>query len=609
MNLLLRAMNVASPAFLAWLVAFPCFISPIATQSAYGGNPSENASVAEPEATIRAAIALKLPKATIAPGEYVLNGKLHISNVANMDIDASGATFIMADSSGTAIAFKDCENVSLHGLRLRYQTLPFTQGTVEKVDNAGNYIDLRIHAGYPEGHIEGRDKIVGYAFSPLTRQWKRGAIDCYFVRSEKLGPSLYRLYRPNGSPFVRESRPEPGDFMAFRGFAHGRDILLENCAKMKLYDIDIRGGSGFCVHEAFGEGGNSYKSISISYPDPPAGAKEAPLISANADGIHSTSVRQGPLIENCLLEGMCDDAIAIHARNALVLAQEGRGLLVASQGNRFQKGDPLRLISSAGAYKGEAAVLAVEEEPGFANPPAMDSYYKKDCKNYRLTIDRDLEAKLNDRVGNPAAEGRGFVIRGNTIKFNRAFGIRIRADGGLIEGNRIEGSTMTALAIVPEKFWNSGSYNRDIAVLGNVFKNCCYFNVSSSSQFPGVVNVAGEGGVLDKGLYGHRNIKIEGNEFEDNDGANVFVDCAEGVSVKSNRFVNPQRNESSRGRDAGVDPQSLIFLRDCEDVVVDGNILSGRGAYLKASIGFGPGVIDTRAGDGAVVEAISGSGK
>ncbi len=55
------------------------------------------------------------------------------------------------------------------------------------------------------------------------------------------------------------------------------------------------------------EGNNTFIRPVVSYPYPPVGSLDRPLMSASADGFHSASVKNGPTVVDGLFEGMPDD--------------------------------------------------------------------------------------------------------------------------------------------------------------------------------------------------------------------------------------------------------------------------------------------------------------
>ena len=250
--------------------------------------------------------------------------------------------------------------------------------------------------------------------------------------------------------------------MAFRG-GFRQDVTVNGCKRIRLVGLTLFGGSGFCVHESGGEG--NYYSYTLTYPPKPPGATAAPLIASNADAFHSGGARVGPTLEGCKFEGMCDDGIPIHGYYGMVVAGEGKELVVGCPWNNnfFRPGDTLRLLDKSGAVVAEAKVVSSGPAEGYT-PASLpkDDHFEFSDKFYRLALDKPVRAEPGFRVGTPNANGSGFVIRGCTIKNNRARGILIKADDGIIEGNEVDGSTIAGLVISPEYYWNEAGYSRNV---------------------------------------------------------------------------------------------------------------------------------------------------
>jgi hypothetical protein len=295
--------------------------APIATQI----SPANPGSLQE---GIESAFRAGQKKVVVPPGTYRLahsgnRACLIFSELSDFEIDARGVTLLRTDPTRGGIEFNRCRNVTLRGATLLNETPPFTQGTLTGISPDGAWYEVRMDKGYPANFDDPRTGIaqpVGYLFDPKTRQWKAGAMDCFFGRVERLGPDLFRLFFKK--PFEPGTQPAVvGDWMAFRGKG-GTDIHLGGCARMVVTNVTILNGGGFCVHEQGGEGGNYY-SYQVTYGPKPSGATNEPLIACNADAFHSGGVRKGPTLENCLFEGMCDDGVPIHGSFALVM--EGAG--------------------------------------------------------------------------------------------------------------------------------------------------------------------------------------------------------------------------------------------------------------------------------------------
>ncbi|HPD15429.1 MAG TPA: right-handed parallel beta-helix repeat-containing protein [Planctomycetota bacterium] len=538
------------------------------------------------EAAARAGLkSVRVPEGTYRPPTPDRGPYLRFEGLADLEIDARGVTLARTDPTRGGIEFVRCRNVALRGMTLVNETPPFTQGRIEKIAPDGAWLELRVDAGYPAAYLERPQ--TGYVFDPRTRQWKPGSHDMGFTSGEMLGGNLVRLH------FHHPIRPaaealEAGDLMAFRGPGQ-RDILVAGCSGMRIEGVAILAGGGFCIHDDGGEGGNHY-SYTVTYGPKPPGATAAPLIACNADAFHSSGARKGPTLDGCRFEGMPDDGVAIHGTYAMVIEAEGKDWVIATRwGNFFRAGDPLRLFDLQGALAGEATVVAVNRAEGYTPKALPDDKHFKETRNFwRLTLDRPLPAAaLGCRISTPAANGSGYVVRHCVIRNHRARGLLLKADDGLVEGNTVDGSTIAALIIAPEYWWNEACYSRHVVVRGNTFRRAGYATTGAWDARPGIVSIAGEGDR--KGIaHGHQHIVLEGNTFLENDGINLFVDGAQDVLVKGNRFDRAQGRPSRRGADRGFDPGVLIWLSNCEGVRFENNTVAARGpcgtALLKATV-------------------------
>ena len=100
------------------------------------------------------AVAEKAQRLVIPPGVYrgepEKGEKTHltIKNASDLEIVADGVTMLCTRMT-RAVEMYGCKNVTLRGLTIDYDPLPFTQGDVVKVAADEGWLDIKIHAGYP----------------------------------------------------------------------------------------------------------------------------------------------------------------------------------------------------------------------------------------------------------------------------------------------------------------------------------------------------------------------------------------------------------------------------------------------------------------------------
>lgn len=586
----------------AWVCAWSvvgCFFAAAETIT-----PEDPASL---KRGILAAVKAGQQKVVVPAGVYRLTAEekerfhLKFADLSNLEIDATGATFLLLNPNKGGIEFYRCKNLTLRGATLQHAIPPFTQGTIEAIAADGKSFDLRIAKGYPANFDDPNyflPNTTGYIFDPATRQWKSGTSDMGIKRMERLGDGFFRLHwhGPNGPD---KQAVSVGDLMAFRGKGI-TDIYIPSCSGMNIDGVSILSGGGFCIHEDGGEGGNRY-SYKVSYGPKPEGATETPLIACNADAFHSGGVRKGPTLENCLFEGMPDDGVPIHGYFCLVV--EGNGNTLTMTEGRWQVGDPLRLFDAAGGYVGEAVVQKIRPLPDYKTTAKSGNRGFTDLEKKRfveITTDQPLSAKMDFLASNPNAMGRGFVVRNCTIRNHRARGMLLKADDGLVEGNTVEESTIAGIVIAPELWWNEACYSRNVIVRNNTVRRTGHATVGPWTEQFGAITVTAA--AKETASPGHRGIVISNNRIEDCDGTNLVITAAKDVLVKDNVFTRAQRKPTTRGKDHGS-PAALVWLSACEDVRFENNRVRELGEQSKELVHSAPSAKDVQgATDGVTKE-------
>ena len=548
----------------------------------------------------------KVKKVRIAPG--VIRGGatgrdhlLFLKGLQDMEIDAAGVTLAGTDPTKGGVFLRDCRRVTLRGLLYYNEVPPFTQGRVLKFDEKQSTLEVEIDAGYPAPDADS----VGYLFDPETRRWKPGVYDIYYNKVFKRSGRVYGIRVNADMPAKLKTDLTPGrDLIAIRGKQGKMAITFDVCEGCRLEKVTIKSAGVFGVQESGGNGGNYY-NYTLTYGPRPKGASSDPLISSVADAFHSGGALKGPTLEGCVLEGMCDDAVPIHSSYALVVQAAGRKLYYVARrnANQFKPGMRIRLFDPEQRFLAEAVVKTTgKAERDFRLPhlPADKLVY------YRLESDRDLPViPAGARLSTPDTAGRGFVVRNCVIRNHRARGFLIKADDGLIENNLVEGSTIAGLIATPQFGWNESCYSRNLTIRNNIFRNTAYSTgvTKPDSYVPGAFSIKSDAPSKGPAGYGHRNIRIIGNTFENQDGMNMHLDNVQDILIEGNRFIRPHRNPCDRGRARGYNPDALIFVDNAERVTFRDNRVEAPGPYLKKLLEIGKNTADiTGAGDGIVIQ-------
>ncbi|HEY8966831.1 MAG TPA: hypothetical protein VIM58_10330 [Candidatus Methylacidiphilales bacterium] len=584
------------------------------------------------QAGIEAAASRGLPKVVVPPGIYRLPAKddwhLVFRDLHDFEIDARGATFVLDDPYAKGIGFFGCRNVTLRGARVTRSHPASSQATITACDPAGNFVDIRVAKGYP-ADLTNRDHFPTFWAALYDA---RGAMlgglraktppeiealaepGCFRVR---LYDTLPQVAAAIGTPVA------PGMRLAWRGPVKD-DIRPMDCEAMRFIDVTVAGGSGMVFHEMGGKGGNHYLRCRVTYPPRPAGADEDALFAACADGLHSHDTMKGPVVEGCLFEGLCDDAVAIHGTYAMATEAHGNRLVAwvfhETRDKLFcHPGEKLRFYDPQGRAAGEAVVTEARALPGYVpafKPDPVYRSFQEPAKDtfVEVTLDRPAPAlSPGSFVTNADRCGGGYVVRDTIIRNSTSRGVLPKGDGGLVEGCTFENLGRAGVEFMAETdVWSEADYSHDVVVRNNVFRRTPLNRQTGYLRQPGALTIfkyraktttpdltRREGEYVDL-PGGHRNIVIEGNLFEEIDGPNVLVTSAKEIVFRNNRFVRPMRRDNPLGSEKGVETASLFWLTQCTGVVLSGNRIVEPGLFLKHAVtatetaqgtGFADGVV------------------
>lgn len=525
----------------------------------------------------------------IRPGVYRLTcpegraSHLEFRGLNDFEIEAAGSTIIFESADKSGISFIACRNLKIDGAEFTREIPPFSQGEIIAVAPDRTYLDVRVHDGYSVD-FSSAGPVVS-VFDSKNRKLKENVFDraMSVKRYEKREGREARFHMSR--PFPAGMPVAVGDLAAWRKRIGG-EIVFWDCAGIAFTDITIRNACGLAVCERGGDGGNYYR-YKVTYAKPPKGATEAPLLSGASDGFHSDQVRTGPVLEHCLWEGMHDDAVNIHGRISLVTEVQDRQIIVNSRMRENPRvGDRIQLFDPACTLQAQAKVLSCEPLMGYQQPElklAEDSVpvfrNPEKAKFLRITLDKSSKAGPGWQMVNLNACGSGYVIRNCVTREHRARGFLLYADNGVVENNLIERCGYGGIVVAPTfRRFGEGPYACNLVIRNNTIRK-----VGFATEYwnNGLTITAWEHGGFVELPGGHRNLLIEGNRFEDNDGPNIVITSAIGVKVIDNVFMNPMHQNYHGVLKTPIDEKCLILLRHCKDISMSGNQVVNPGPFME----------------------------
>ena len=513
---------------------------------------------------------------TIRPGTYLLpkveGSYFVLDGWKDAAIQARGVTLIATGNLWNHELFdlRHCVNVTLEGAALSQTSVTFYQGRIVAVgqDAAGKaYADWKPDAGYPVPP-EGAKKFPSALniVDGKTRLFKIGVGDFYDAPMDAPDKGIYRIHFKSDTLHF-----SAGDFGVGRYGDWGFKIHLDACRDCVIKDVTLS-RSGFApIREEGSGGGNHLLGVKWTPGPRPEGATEEPLIHSAADGFHSTDANPGPDIEDCAFKGlMLDDCIAIHGYFKKVKNADGNTLTIEDGAGALKVGEPARISDDKGFF-GEAIVTDIKNNAD---------------KTAAVTLDRELGVPGGAKLSNPRSAGAGFRILRCHLGNTRSRAILVKADNGLISGNTIEYSGMSAVSIGPEYYWGEADYAQNVTVENNLMREN-----GRAGYGGGAVLIHGDGAM------GNKNITLKNNRFQSNYQGDIDAQWTRHLTISGNVITGATPWPSAIG------PQSAFLLANCRAVTLRDNLVKNSAAYKSALVSTGANLSDVTGNDSSGARA------
>ena len=534
----------------------------------------------------------------IAPGVYRLAPETEQSviwtlrDVQDVEIIADGVTLIGTKLT-RALQIDHCRNVTLQGLKVDYDPLPFTQGTVVSQAPDKSWIDIKIHDGYPRQPYARIDVV-----DPQTRYRKKGMPFLWGTKAEMSAPDTVRITLKGiadaaaiGDLASLSTGQENG------GVSHG--ITVENCASVTLRDVTLHCAPGMGILEADGEGRAQFLGCKIVRGPKPQGATEERLLTTSWDAMQSKTIKFGPRVENCIIEDAGDDSWSVQSSDFLVVKRDGTDITLASRDewtDGVQIGDRLRTSLNGP----EAKIIArkiVRRETANLSPEVLEklkaapnySLWSVSPKCFELTLDKESPFQIGDSVFDIDRQGNGFKFVNN--KIHSAGRILIKAGGfGVIADNDI--NTPHNITICPEVPGDAAAGIKSLIIRNNTIREAGYFCPAPWSACAGALSItAGAKPPQLRGAGIFDGLLIEGNIFENCNGPNLVISSARNVIVRDNKYIKPQQTKpNNTGASYGIAANSVVWISDSEKVQMTGDQATETGRFAGQPIVVMPSV-------------------
>jgi len=482
----------------------------------------------------------------------------------NLTIEGNDAEIVGHDLANLFV-FNNCTNITIRNLTIDWNPLPFTEGRIVAVED--DHFDMEVTGPHTARVGLGVDAILGY--DPKARRLSRRYIDHYqkgFKKgTELVSPEVMRVFlgfhdRFRDGDDAAGILPPVGTWVNIRHPAYGPGAFsFSQCTKVQVENITIYCSPGFGLH-GYGSEDIVLKKLKVM-PKPGSGR----WMSTTVDATHFSGCRGTLIMEDCIFEGMGDDATNIHGGYGVVAEQlDEKTLSLRRIGTMPQIGDRLELGSG--------------DNPLVPYTTATVSSVKAD-KNTRGAVVQFSEA-LPEQTGEGDIVGNASTcpvvrIRRCTVYRNRARGFLIKTRDVIIENCTFQSTSSAALNINSDiNVWWESIGTRDVVVRNNQFIDCKF----ESSYHDALIDIFAElpgGQQASAGV--HRRITIENNIIRNTGGTAIKVGSADGVVIHNNIFDNP-------GDEA-------VFVHNSRNIQITGNKLTNSKLGLKIGDGCEPATI------------------
>jgi hypothetical protein len=512
-------------------------------------------------------------KIVVPPGRYRVTPKnrqhLVLRDLQDVQIIADGVEMICTETT-RALTIANCRNVTLRGLVIDYDPLPFTQGRITAMSADKKTHEIAIFDGYP-----GADTVRPFKYEIFRPDTRTLRCPDYGYTVEKVDARHIRVIKGHGSATDLE---QVGDIIVIGsefapGGSAGHAVECSGNAGVRLENIDLYASNCFGFIEVNCDGSTYWRCRIDRRPaaGDPVKRADPRIRSLNADAFHSISALKGPALVECVARFMGDDAVNIHGTYHMITECRGAELRVLAKGDlNLDVGDPVELMAYDGTRPPDAKVSKVEPdgrindaEKAFLLAQRMDENIrtKWNAKAYKVTLDRAVDLPTGSLLAAARRTGNGFLVQGCDFGFNRSRGILIKASNGKVVGNKLSGSWMSAVMVAPEYWWLESGSSNNVEITGNVITDCGGTGIAVFAE-------GGRGRLAPAGA--HNRIVVSGNTFSGCPMPNICVTSTDDVRIERNAFKAPT---TAKRPPFGLDPAKLapVITENCTNAIVKDN--------------------------------------
>ena len=344
-----------------------------------------------------------------------------MDGVSDKSIHGNGANLIV-NHNILGLRVTNCDNILLQDLTFDYDSLYFTQGKILSVDDNNGTFVLEIEEGYPMPVNNFSNPNHG---NPWGMLWE--GTSGYEIKNELVYISQCVLLDGRNVKFTvgQQSLPALNMFNVNDRFSvplHDNTVsfnLVDTSNDMVFKNLTYYSAEAQCFINSRNRGRLHFDGI--HYKRKPGTTR---LMTVYRGGIINRDNAIGPIIENCYIEGLGDDAIALSSYTYFVNSKASSTQFTLNNSATFDAGDTILFVDMKNGIELGKSVIGSKSGNEITTKDAI----------YGVSPGEN-EAQLTTNVMNLSKSNNHFIIRNNTFAGQRRHAILCRAQYGLIEGN------------------------------------------------------------------------------------------------------------------------------------------------------------------------------
>lgn len=467
---------------------------------------------------------------------------IRADRVEKIVLDFQGST-LMFHGLIQPFAFDGCKQVEIRNVRVDWDRPPFSQGEIVSADEEG--MEIRFDSEYPVRSGTPVAALIDYV--PDSSHPIRGTVDWFHVaeRTELVAPQRLRVTlkeRFRSRMRGEKAAPAAGMHVVVRHVMNYKAaFLFHRCEQVVLDQVTVYAAPGMGV---IGHGCGDVTMRGLRIMRRPGSDR---VMSANTDATHFIGCRGKIDFDDCLFEGMGDDATNVHGFYLTIRGREDDGTLICGVDADIQSEYP--------------EVPAIGDVIEVTRRSTLQPYATLTVSRVETGINGEIELRFAEPFPERMASGdllanvsrvAALRFRNSIVRNNRARAILVQTRHVEIADNTFDHCTGTAIHVNCADNWKESVATEDVTVTRNTFISCGYG--AGTYRETSALALMTESDSVASGV--HRAFAFTDNRVYGNGRIGISLGALSGGLLRGNRFEN-----------AGE--ASHVQEENCEHIVIE----------------------------------------